>query len=292
MEKRGLGRGLGALIPEREAEEHFHSSAPKEHIRYIPVEQIKPNPYQPRENFDSQSLEELVASIKEKGIIQPVIVRHSASGYELIAGERRWRAAKSLNLKEIPVIVRQAKDEESLELALIENIQRQNLSSIEEARAYKHLMEQFGFTQEKIAQTVGKARASVANILRLLKLPLEIQEMLKKGQLSFGHGKVLLELEDVQKQLALSRQIVSKSLSVRELENLVFQHQKARPAKAVSETRKLPHLKAIEEELRQILGTKVKIASGLKRGTLHIEFYSQEDLERIYNQIRNEKVTA
>ncbi|MEK6564924.1 MAG: ParB/RepB/Spo0J family partition protein [Candidatus Omnitrophota bacterium] len=286
MEKRGLGRGLGALIPERETEEHFHGSAPKEHIRYLPVEQIKPNPYQPRENFDSQGLEELVASIKEKGIIQPIIVRHSASGYELIAGERRWRAAKSLNLKEIPVIVRQAKDEESLELALIENIQRQNLSPIEEAHAYKHLMEQFGFTQEKIAQTVGKARASVANTLRLLKLPLEIQEMLKKGQLSFGHGKVLLELEDVQKQLALSRQIVSKSLSVRELENLVFQHHKARPAKVVSETRKLPHLEAIEEELRQILGTKVKIASGPKRGTLHIEFYSQDDLERIYNQIR------
>ncbi|MEK6568277.1 MAG: ParB/RepB/Spo0J family partition protein [Candidatus Omnitrophota bacterium] len=286
MEKRGLGRGLGALIPEREAEEHFHSSAPKEHIRYLLVEQIKPNPYQPRENFDSQGLEELVASIKEKGIIQPIIVRHSASGYELIAGERRWRAAKSLNLKEIPVIVRQAKDEESLELALIENIQRQNLSPIEEAHAYKHLMEQFGFTQEKIAQTVGKARASVANTLRLLKLPLEIQEMLKKGQLSFGHGKVLLELEDVQKQLVLSRQIVSKSLSVRELENLVFQHHKARPAKVVSETRKLPHLEAIEEELRQILGTKVKIASGPKRGTLHIEFYSQDDLERIYNQIR------
>ena len=286
MEKRGLGRGLGALIPEREIEEHSQGSIPKEHIRYLPVEQIKPNPYQPRENFDSQSLEELVASIKEKGIIQPIIVRHSASGYELIAGERRWRAAKSLNLKEIPVIVRQAKDEESLELALIENIQRQNLSPIEEAHAYKHLMEQFGFTQEKIAQTVGKARASVANTLRLLKLPLEIQEMLKKGQLSFGHGKVLLELEDVQKQLALSRQIVSKSLSVRELENLVFQHHKARPAKVVSETRKLPHLKAIEEELRQILGTKVKIASGPKRGTMHIEFYSQEDLERIYNQIR------
>lgn len=286
MEKRGLGRGLGALIPEREVQEHIHSSASKEHIRYIPTEQIKPNPYQPRENFDAQGLEELIASIKEKGIIQPIIVRHSVSGYELIAGERRWRAAKSLNLKEIPVIVRQAKDEESLELALIENIQRQNLSPIEEAHAYKHLMEQFDFTQEKIAQTVGKARASVANTLRLLKLPLEIQEMLKKGQLSFGHGKVLLELEDVQKQLALGRQIASNGLSVRELENLVSQHHRARPAKPASEARKLPHIKAIEEELRQILGTKVKIDSGPKRGALHIEFYSQEDLERIYNQIR------
>lgn len=286
MEKRGLGRGLGALIPEREIEEHSHASVLKEHIRYIPVEQIKPNPYQPRENFDSQSLEELAASIKEKGIIQPIIVRHSTLGYELIAGERRWRAAKSLNINEIPVIVRQAKDEESLELALIENIQRQNLSSIEEAHAYKHLIEQFGFTQEKIAQTVGKARASVANTLRLLKLPLEVQEMLKNGQLSFGHGKVLLELADAQKQLALSRQIVSKGLSVRELENLVFQHQKARPTKSTLEARKTPHLQAIEEELRQILGTKVRIASGSKRGTLHIEFYSSEDLERIYNQIK------
>lgn len=281
MEKKGLGRGIGALIPPKEQFEH------REDVIYLKVEEVRPNPYQPRENFDSESLEDLVASIKEKGIIQPVLVRRSPSGYQLIAGERRLRAAKSLNFKEIPAIIKDATNEESLELALIENIQRQNLNPIEEACAFKHLMEQFSFTQEKIAQAVGKARVSVTNTLRLLKLPTEIQEMLRKNILSFAHGKVLLEIQDSQKQISLARQVLSKGLSVKELESLIIPHTASKKSKHHGGSQKHePHLKAVEEELQQILGTRVKIASGHKRGTISIEFYSQEDLERIYKAIK------
>ena len=281
MERRGLGRGLSALIPHKEQVEH------KEKIIYLTPQEVSPNPYQPRENFSPENLEELIASIKEKGIIQPILVRATPAGYELIAGERRLRAAKSLNIKEIPAIIKEVKDEESLEVALIENIQRQNLNPIEEAHAYKHLIEKFGCTQEKIAQTMSKARVSVANTLRLLKLPLEIQEMLRRSKLSFAHGKVLLELQDSHRQQALARQVVSKGLSVKELENLILPHQKVRrPGSQASKA--MPQLKAIEEELQQILGSKVKIISGHKRGTIHIEFYSQDDLERIYRVIKKE----
>ncbi|TAN61427.1 ParB/RepB/Spo0J family partition protein [bacterium] len=279
MERRGLGRGLGALIPEKE------HTGQKEKIVYIAVDDIHPNPYQPRESFNAESLEDLIASIKEKGIIQPVLVRSGTSGYELIAGERRFRAAKSLSMKEIPAIVKEVQDEESLEIALIENIQRQNLNPIEEAHAFKHLMDNFDCTQEKIAQTIGKSRVSVANTLRLLKLPQEIQEMLRKSLLTFAHGKVLLELQDSQRQLALARRVIHNGLSVKELDDLILPHQKTRKPK--SEAHKTSsQIKAIEEELQQALGSKVRIVSGHKRGVIHIEFYSQEDLERIYQVIK------
>ncbi len=279
MERRGLGKGLSALIPARETVQL------SENVVQLKLEQIKANPYQPREDFSPENLEDLIASIKEKGIIQPILVRRSPLGYELIAGERRLRAAKSLNIKEIPAIIKDAKDEESLELALIENIQRQDLNSIEEAHAFKHLIDKFDFTQEKIAQAVGKARASVANTLRLLKLPLEVQEMLRKGELSFGHGKVLLEVADSQRQLLLARQIVHKSLSIKELSKLISGQQAGRSIKH-QPRQSNPHLKAIAEELQQILATKVRIISGRKRSAINIEFYSSEDLERIYRQIK------
>lgn len=279
MERRGLGRGLGALIPEKEHTGH------KEKIVYIAADEIRPNPYQPRESFNAESLEDLIASIKEKGIIQPVLVRSSPSGYELIAGERRLRAAKSLNMKEIPAIVKEVQDEESLEIALIENIQRQNLNPIEEAHAFKHLLDNFGCTQEKIAQTIGKSRVSVANTLRLLKLPQEIQEMLRKNLLTFAHGKVLLELQDSQRQLALARRVIQNGLSVKELDDLILPHHKIRKPKGEAH-KPSSQIKAIEEELQQALGSKVRIVSGQKRGVIHIEFYSQEDLERIYQVIK------
>ncbi|OGX26142.1 MAG: hypothetical protein A3J51_05950 [Omnitrophica WOR_2 bacterium RIFCSPHIGHO2_02_FULL_45_21] len=284
MERKGLGRGLGALIPEREQPGHQ-----KEKIVYLPLEQILPNPYQPRENFAPESLDDLTASIKEKGIIQPILVRVTPIGYELIAGERRLRAARSLSIKEIPAIIKEAKNEESLEIALIENIQRQNLNPIEEAHAYKHLMDKFSFTQEKIAQTIGKARVSVANTLRLLKLPLEIQEMLRKNLLSFGHGKVLLEVQDAHRQQALARKVVSNGLSIKELEQLILPHHKSRRPKVQSAKGLiLPHIKAIEGELQQLFGTKVKILSSRKCKTIQIEFYSDEDLERIYQVIKGQ----
>lgn len=282
MERKGLGRGLSALIPGREQPAHQ-----KDKIIYISLEQIKPNPYQPRENFAQESLDDLIASIKEKGIIQPILVRATPIGYELIAGERRLRAARSLNIKEVPAIIKEVKNEESLELALIENIQRQNLNPLEEAHAYKHLMDEFSFTQEKIGQTIGKARASVANTLRLLKLPLEIQEMLRRNLLTFGHCKVLLELQDSHRQQSLARQTVANGLSIKELEQLILPHHKARKPRAQSaKDLTSPHLKAIEEELQQTLGTKVKILTNRKCKTIQIEFYSDEDLERIYRQIK------
>ncbi len=284
IERHGLGRGLSALIPMRE--QLVVDEAKGEEVVLIDVNKIQPNPYQPREDFNQESIEDLTASVKEKGVIQPVLVRRIAGGiYELIAGERRLRAVKALNLKEIPAIVRDIKDEESLEIALIENIQRQGLNPMEEACAYRHLIEKFSYTQEKIAQSVGKARASVTNTLRLLKLPQEIQGMLRKGVIGFAHGKALLEIDDNQRQLALARQVALKGLTVAELNGLMLAS--ATPKKhSVKTDSASAQAKALEEEFQQMLGTKVRIAQGVKRGSITIEFYSNEDLERIYRIIK------
>ena len=210
MEHRALGKGLNALIPNVENEKGSR-------VIVLNVSQLKPNPFQPREQFSPEEMEELVGSIKEKGIIQPVLVRSRPDGYELIAGERRLRAARMLGLQEIPAIVKDVDDKDSLELALIENIQRQNLNAIEEARAYQYLIDKFLMSQEELSQVMGKARVSVTNVLRLLKLPVEIQDEIKNGRITFGHGKALLEVTDENKQRSLTQAAISKSLSVREL---------------------------------------------------------------------------
>ena len=217
MERRALGKGLGALIPEKALDSGSH----KEEIIYVQSGQIKPNPFQPREDFDQTSIEELAQSIKEKGVIQPLLVRRKGDNYELIAGERRLRAANSLGLNEIPIIIRDVSDQDSLELALIENIQREGLNPIEEAHAYQHLMDKFQVTQEKISEVLGKARTTITNTLRLLKLPHEIQQEMKKGRISFAHGRSLLEIDDVNQQRRLAQDIITKGLSVRELESLI-----------------------------------------------------------------------
>lgn len=281
MERKALGKGIGALIPEKTAEK-------SEKIVYVEIDNIKPNPFQPRENFDQESLEELTQSIREKGLIQPVLVRRSGEQFELIAGERRLRAAKSLNLKEIPVIVKDVEDEDSLELALIENIQRQNLNPIEEARAYQYLMDKFNITQEKASEILGKSRVSVSNTLRLLKLPIEIQEEIKKGRISFAHGRALLELGDANLQRRMAQDIISKSLSVRELENLI---KTKRPRVARAKTKAVSadaHTTILQEQLQQALATRVRIIRKKKRGSIVIEFYSQEELERITQHIKQE----
>jgi ParB family transcriptional regulator, chromosome partitioning protein len=216
MERKVLGRGLSALIPESPQVEKVFGG-----VSLVSLDKIKANPLQPRENFDQQSLDELVQSIKEKGVIQPVLVRRKGDYYELIAGERRFRAANILNLKEIPVIVKEVDDQDSLELSLIENIQRQDLNAVEEARAYQYLIDKFQLTQERLSEVLGKARVTVANTLRLLKLPQEIQEEIRKGRISFGHGRALLEIEDANRQRRLVQETISKGLSVRELENLI-----------------------------------------------------------------------
>ena len=281
MEKRGLGRGISALIPQQSAD------VEQKGIVFLKLDQIHPNPLQPREENNLANLEELVQSIKEKGIIQPIVVRKQGDRYELIAGERRLRAAKALNLGQIPVWVREATDEESLEMALIENIQRQNLNPIEQAKGYQYLINKFGITQEKLAQIVGKARVSITNILRLLKLPQDIQEEIKRDKLSFAHARALLEVEQPALQRDLTREIIANSLSVQELENLIRQKRKTslgRKKQAVGN--KDPFILACEEQIQQILGTKARIYQGRKRGRIEIEFYSQEDLKRIIEKLQ------
>lgn len=282
MERRALGKGITALIPEKEV-------LAKNEIIYVLPDQIKPNPFQPREEFVQEHIEELAQSIKEKGIIQPLLVRRKGDYYELIAGERRLRACNSLGLKELPVIVKDVDDRDSLEYALIENIQRESLSPIEEAHAYQHLIDKFQVTQEKISETLGKARTTIANTLRLLKLPHEIQEELKKGRISFAHGRALLEIEDENMQRKLTQEIISKGLSVRELESLVKMRRPKMPRRKISATSREPFLAVLEEELQHALSTKVRISKMKKRGHIFIEFYSQEDLERIANIIRGGK---
>ncbi len=285
MERKALGKGISALIPEL-------SSGRKDEIIYVQTDKIKPNPYQPREEFDDQGIEELAQSIKEKGIIQPPIVRRKGDYFELIAGERRFRAAKSLNLKEIPVIIKDVDDENSLELALIENIQRENLNPIEEAHAYQYLINKFQMTQEKIGEVLGRSRVMVTNILRLLKLPAEVQGEMKKNRISFAHGRALLEIEDTNLQRKLAQEVISKGLSVRELEVLVKTRQpkSSLKRKAQSGARE-PLVMMLEEEIQRSLATKVRISKQKKRGHITIEFYSQEDLERIVNIIRGGKIS-
>jgi len=281
MERKSLGKGISALIPEKEPENQSQDK-----VLLLSPAKIKPNPYQPREHFDNDSLEELKQSIKEKGVIQPVVVRRKGDYYELIAGERRFRAATALNLAQIPAIIRDAEDIDSLELSLIENIQRQNLNSIEEARAYRYLIDKFNLTQEQVSNALGKSRVFVANTLRLLDLPQEIQEEIRKGRISAGHGKVLLEVEDVNQQRRLVQEIISKGLSVRELESAVKKHRPKITRRKSSQASPDAYITVIEEELQQILATKVRVSKRKKRGHIQIEFYSQEDLERILNQIR------
>lgn len=280
MEKKALGKGISALIPERGTEH-------QEKIIFLQTDQVRPNPYQPREDFDSQSLEELTQSIKEKGILQPVLVRRQGDYYELIAGERRLRAAKSLNINEIPVIVKNVDDQDSLELSLIENIQRQNLNAIEEARAYQYLIDKFQITQEKIGDVLGKSRVAITNTLRLLKLPQEIQDEIRNGRISFAHGRTLLEIEDINRQRKLVQEVISRGLSVRELENLVkSQRSPGALKRKIPESMHQPHLAVIEEQLQHALSTKVRISKRKKRGHIRIEFYSDEDLARIIAVIK------
>ena len=285
MERRALGKGISALIPEKPESKAEH----KTEIIYVQTDQIKANPFQPREDFDTQSIEELAQSIKEKGVIQPLLVRRKGDSYELIAGERRLRAANLLSLKEIPIIVRDVDDRDSLEIALIENIQRQGLNVIEEAHAYQYLIDKFQVTQDRISETLGKARVSVTNILRLLKLPLEIQAEIKKGRISFAHGRALLEIEDANHQRRLAQDVISKDLSVRELENLIKTSRPRGGKRKIGQSTKDPSVIILEEQLQHVLATKVRISKRKKRGHILIEFYSQEDLERIINVLRGGK---
>ncbi|MBU1912420.1 MAG: ParB/RepB/Spo0J family partition protein [Candidatus Omnitrophica bacterium] len=289
MEKRVLGRGLAALIPEKQAADSLQvlESSIQQGVRNIPIEKLKANKYQPRENFNQEALNDLAASIKEKGFIQPVLVRFKNNEYELIAGERRLRAAKKLGYKEIPAIIKEASDLDSLELSIIENIQRENLNPVDQAKAYKRLQDEFGITQEKVADTIGKDRATVTNILRLLNLPAKIQEYVSRGTISMGHAKAILSLTKEAEQIRLCTKVIKDDLSVRATESYAKKMALGRLKSKDSE--KDPNLNSLEQELREIFGTKVKILKAKKGGKIEIEFYSDADLQRVVTLLKSKR---
>lgn len=284
MASKRLGRGLRALIPdipEEETEERRNS------IQDIAVFKIRPNPFQPRENFNETALEDLKNSIAEKGIIQPITVRKIDDGYELIAGERRLRAVTALNFDSVPAYVLDVEsDGEMLELSLIENIQREDLNPIDIARAYHKLLVDCNLTQESVAKRVGKERSTVANFLRLLKLPQRIQESLKVGELNMGHARALITVENEGFQNTLWEKIVKNNLSVRDVERLVKQSTQKRKEKKTQEQGKSVYLLEMEEKLRNVYGTQVRITSGKRGGSIEIEFYSEDELERILEMMQ------
>ncbi|MEJ2745143.1 MAG: ParB/RepB/Spo0J family partition protein [bacterium] len=274
MIKQALGRGLDALIPE-------NVTVREREVLEVEVSRIQPGRYQPRIEFDKEKQQELVDSIREKGVVQPVIVRATDGQFELIAGERRLRAVKELGWAKIPALIKNVSDEQAFELAIIENVQRENLNPIEEAKAYLKLSNEFNLTQEDIAKKVGKNRASVANAMRLLKLPAEIQDDVSKGKISAGHAKVILMVDSAQLQKKLRDMVVANDLSVRGTERAAGRL-KTQPAhKQKLGIRKSPDLLAIEENLRSTFGTQVSIVPGKRKGRIEIEYYSHEDLERI-----------
>ncbi len=267
------------MIPERGAPEGEGRRTPQT----CSIEEVQPNPFQPRKIFSEEQLQELIDSIREKGILQPLIVRRREKGFELIAGERRWRAAQKAGMKEVPILIKDVTDSEMLEISLIENIQREDLNPIEEAEAYKRLMEQFQLTQEEISKKVGKDRTTITNTVRLLKLPPEIKQSLAEGKISMGHARAFLSLEGIDKQRLLLKRLLAGGLSVRQTESLVKRF-RTRPFPVSRKAN--PEWSGLVEELQRILGTKVRIVGKRKRGKVEIEFYSPEELDRILDILR------
>lgn len=283
MQKVALGKGLGALIPDLSSLDDNQKKALG--IIEIELDKIIPNEYQPRRVFDEERLKELAASIREQGVIQPIIVHRQGSGYQLIAGERRWRAAKLAGLSTIQAIVKEASKRELLEMALIENIQREDLNPLEAAEAYKRLQDEFKLTQEELARRVGKERSTITNFLRLLSLPREVKQKLVTGALSMGHAKAILSLDRVRDQVHATSIIVKKGLSVREAEALA-QRLKADGKDKEKKGQRLSHeLKSVEDRLKKALGTKVSISTRSRGGRIVIEFYSADELDRIIEKI-------
>ncbi|MBS4539302.1 ParB/RepB/Spo0J family partition protein [Clostridium sp. D2Q-11] len=280
--KRGLGRGLSALIPDEPQEEiKIIDNQGEEKIISVNISDIKPNANQPRQSFNNESLKELSESIEKVGLIQPIVVKKDKSGYEIIAGERRFRAAKLIGLDKVPCILRSEDERKSTEMALVENIQREDLNSIEEAIAYDHMLKKHNLTQEELSEIVGKSRTYISNLIRLLNLSDKVKSMIKKGQLSSGHGRTLLSISDKEKQYNVALSILENDLSVRETEKLVKELQKPKQQKPKKEKKQDPLTKGIEENLRKILGTKVTINKGKKKSKIEIEYYNDEDLDRI-----------
>ena len=289
MNRKALGKGINALIPDFEIglpEPGVSDEQGTIQTRELLIDEISPNRFQPRKYFDDDKLEELVTSISENGILQPVVVQKSDTGYELVAGERRWRASKKAGLKKIPAMIREVSDTKALELAIIENIHRQDLNPIEEAEAYKRLAEDFSLTQEMIAEKVGKSRAAIANILRLLNLSRNIQENLISGKLSMGHARALLGLENNGQMHAMCQEILEQGLTVRQTESKVNRLKKPEMLKLASSMKKKNiFIRDLEKELERKLGTKVEVSPKKTGGKLVVSYYSDDDLERIQKLI-------
>lgn len=281
MEAKALGKGLSALIQDR-------GESPKsDGGTYLKTSLIRDHALQPRTQYKKEALEELMASIKEKGIIQPLIVRRVGTGYEVVAGERRLKAARALGLEEVPVVIKDVSDEESFVLALIENIQREELNPIEEAEAYRKMIDDFNYTQETVAKSVGRDRSTVANLLRVLNLPSQIQSRVSDGTITMGHARALLGVDTLVEQMRLFEEAVKKQLSVRALEGLVQGFGDAPSSRRQKKVKDSDaEMMALEEDLRRVLGTKVKIAASKKRGKVVIEYYSFDDLDRIIRIIK------
>ena len=283
--KRGLGRGLNALIntgTDAESKENAKENNEYKEV-FVNISLVEPNRNQPRKEFDKNALSELANSIKQYGILQPIIVQKNGDMYEIIAGERRWRAAKEAGLTEVPVIIRDYDKQKIMEISIIENIQRENLNPIEEAMAYQSLMEEYGLKHDELAEKVSKNRSTITNSMRLLKLSKNIQQMLIDGRISTGHAKVLLSVEDINEQEKIAQELIDKSLSVRELEKLVKKYTKPRKKKDDKDDKDYSlFYREYEDRLKDILGTKVQINTKDKnKGRIEIDYYSAAELERI-----------
>jgi len=281
MGERKLGRGLDALLG---------SPMPRdgEVVARIPLDQLRPGAHQPRKAFDEAQLQELAASIKQSGVLQPILVRPAALGYEVVAGERRLRAARAAGLTEIPALIRHYTDDEVLVSSLVENIQRQDLNAIDRAQAYRRLVQHLGASQEEVARRLGLDRSSLANFLRLLELPPEIQELVRGGALGMGHARAILGLADEGDRLRLAERAIREELSVRAIEAAVQASPASRPSRR-TQPRKTPQVAALESELRELLGTKVTIQDRRGRGRIQIEYYSPDEFERLLGLLRTER---
>ena len=279
MTRKALGKGLSALLKDQES-----TAEPDQ--RELDVDLLEPNRFQPRQVFSEPKLEELAQSIRAHGFIQPIVVRRVGERYQIIAGERRWRAAQRLGLSRVPVAIKSIPEDNLLEVSLIENIQRENLNPIEEARAYHRLSHEFELTQEQVAQRTGKDRSTVTNFLRLLKLPREVQQMVLDDQLSMGHARAILAMEGANEQRRLAEQTVKFGWSVREVEKMVAVSKA--PVRPKQMKRIDPNVRAATETLERSLGTRVRIIEKGKKGRIEIEYYSQEELQRLYERLVNQ----
>lgn len=272
---KGLGKGLDALFMPTD------NDVDQSLVEEVSINDLRPNPYQPRKTFDADAIEELKISILEYGIVQPLIVRKSIKGYEIVAGERRFRAAKEAGLKVVPAIVKELDDEKMMEIALLENLQREDLSIIEEALAYKNLIEQLNLTQEELSKKLGKSRSHIANTIRLLSLPEEVTHLINSNELSMGHARALLGLKNKDNTISVADKIVTEKLNVRQVEQLITKLNEAKPSKQQKQKEKDPFYKAQEDVLREKLGTKVSISKGVRKGKIEIEFYNNSELEQL-----------